>query len=830
MFKRFAILMLAATLATTGWSDTIEEQIRAGKTSTAALLVSSHPRLWMKGQWEWNKNNYGSFAWRVAHGEALQPLDLNNDQSKYEFSYCTSEHHGGAYSADEMFGHRGWGDYGRRLLEPIIAGKAVANRAAWNFPADLPGSSNPDDYSPDHTSNEYYHDAREKLLTLVNSPTGVDNSLYIVIYGAVAYDWLMGETLQNGAPILSGSSATDLQQGILRHANYLKNQINGKEHFFVSSEIHNYMYVMAGLALYEPSRVSDPAYAAINAQAKALLDDLDKYWVGKILPALNAQGGDGGWHGGMSRLTAVHIIAGSPDNRDNNVLVNIAPLLFAHYTATNAPIEKSLFSTGVMKYMIEFQNHMIRPSGDQYYEIGGATGEWDRAPWIFPRRFFSRRRFSADPEQQRLGELGAWLGVAKRPYFHSGPAGSWDTIDQLLFEDKWPNPRMPANIGFDRTRHFQKLGWVFMRSAFSSPDDLAALFICQRYHWSHLDPYAQNSFTLERKGKLIEGFDNTIKIDNQGQRLISQDVFPTLALGVQAYGPGTIFDVGPGVLKFESSDKYDYMMGDATNAYDKSKLERFTRQIVYLKPNKFIVFDRVLTKSANTKKSWVINPAAAPQAFGQGVTLINNGAGALWIKRLLPQQVSETMNADRIEVVPSQPATEHLFLHVMQTAEAGQSKDSPNVKADNAKLFAYGSWIGVRIGADSVHFNASGSLKVTAGTDSLDEGDDGLGGDGEPGFMPLDFELQQNTPNPVYAKSQTDINYNLHSNTNINLSIFTLSGQRVTVLVNEKNKPGYYKVSWDGKDASGHRVPTGVYLYRLTTDRNYQIKKMLVLR
>ena len=39
MSKRFAILMLAATLATTGWSDTIEEQIRAGKTSTAALLV-----------------------------------------------------------------------------------------------------------------------------------------------------------------------------------------------------------------------------------------------------------------------------------------------------------------------------------------------------------------------------------------------------------------------------------------------------------------------------------------------------------------------------------------------------------------------------------------------------------------------------------------------------------------------------------------------------------------------------------------------------------------------------------------------------------------------
>jgi len=213
------------------------------------------------------------------------------------------------------------------------------------------------------------------------------------------------------------------------------------------------------------------------------------------------------------------------------------------------------------------------------------------------------------------------------------------------------------------------------------------------------------------------------------------------------------------------------------------------------------------------------------------VTLIDNGAGALWIKRLLPQQVSETMNADRLEVIPSQPATEHLFVHVMQTAEAGQSKDSPSVKADNARLFTHGSWIGVRIGADSVHFNISGSLKVTAGLDSLDDEDEDLGDNGgDPGPGPRGFELRQNAPNPFYANSRTDINYDLYNDTHVNLTIFTVLGELVVTLVNEKKKAGYYRISWDGRDAARRRVPAGVYFYRLDTDRNYQIKKMLFLR
>lgn len=43
----------------------IEERIKSGQLSTADLILPTHPRLWLKGEWDWNPNNYGSFAWRT---------------------------------------------------------------------------------------------------------------------------------------------------------------------------------------------------------------------------------------------------------------------------------------------------------------------------------------------------------------------------------------------------------------------------------------------------------------------------------------------------------------------------------------------------------------------------------------------------------------------------------------------------------------------------------------------------------------------------------------------------------------------------------------------
>jgi hypothetical protein len=739
-----------------------------------------------------------------------------NDQSKGEFSYSAGADGPDDYGADNMFQSFAH-DFGIRILEPCIAGKA--QKLKWrNLYAGT--------YTPDHTADEYFADARKKLIYVVDLEPIYEFPYVATLFGAVGYDWLVNETYADGSAVLSEADKTHIQNQLTAHADFLLSQASGNGSFFNATDTDNYYYVMVGLALFEPAKVNDPNYAAINAKAKAYLDAFDAGFIGKVLVAWNAQGGDGGWHGGLNRTECPYWIGGGYETNTNVAVLTAAPLLFAHYTSTGSTLENSVFNTGVLKYFVEFQAHMIRPSdigtsnGTTYFEIGGTVDSYSRSPWVMPMRAYTRRRFSVNAEQLKLAELGAWIRTTFNKSFTDH--GSWDTTDQLLFEDKWVTPRSPEEIGFAKTRHFEKLGWVFMRTAFTSRNDLVALFICQRYHWSHLDPYAQNSFALERKGKLIVGFNNTIKIDDQSQRTISAEAFPKISQGAQAYSPGSVFDIGPGIAKFESTSKYDYIMGDATNAYDRSKMQKYTRQFVFLKPDKFFIFDRVITKDARSKKSWMVKPGAAPKSQGQSLTLIENGAGALWIKRLLPQQVTETMNSDRIEIVPTEQAQEHFFLHVMQTAESGQTKDAPNVKADEAESFSSGNWIGVKVGTDSVQFDVNGGVKISSS--SIPTGIK----TGRSESVPLQFNLNQNLPNPF--SSTTQISYAVNADAEVELVIFALLGQRVVTLVRGRQKAGQKTVRWNGKDENGNDMPTGLYLCRLLIENQAEVKKMLVLR
>jgi hypothetical protein len=702
------------------FSATIEEDIRTGRTSTAALIVADHPRIWVKGNWDWDYNNYGSFAWRVCHGEQLHKDDPANDQEKHEFYYTVCS--AGDFSADYMIGtgQVGHTTYGRRVLEHIWAG--ISRKYNWwdFLPKQLIGSSGT--FEPDYTWDQYFTYAREKLLGILE-PTVYWTKAYTIIYGSVAYDWLYNETYEDGTPVLSQSDKTTIQNALIGLADEMKSLIDGSDELFQSGDISKYFYPIVGMALYEPS--GQGISIQNNMKAKAYLDDFDTFWVGKILPALNEQGGDGGWHGGISNVFNVISWFGIPYDRLLPVL--IVPVLFAHYTATGESFENSVFSTGVLKYHAEFQNYMIRPStsgyyGGEYYNIG--IQRTNRGPWVFQMRTYARRRFSSDPEQRRIAELGNWVARNFRTQYTQ--AGSWCMVDQTMFEDKWESPRSPEELGYG-TKHFQKLGWIFMRESFTSPEDLAALFICQRYHWSHLDPYAQNSFTLEYKGELIEGNNNTLFIDSQGQRTISE--FPTISQGVEAYAPGSTYDVGPGILKFETQKKYDYIFGDATNAYDRNKLQKFTRQIVFLKPDKFVILDHVVTTEQNYSKSWVIDPGATPQIIGNNFVVIKNGSGALWLKRLLPETVIiENLTSERYQITPNQANYEDFFLHVLQTTNSTLSENSPEVIVDEASSQVSDDTLSVKIGDWEVLFQASGDTGIWVRKSEEQVGDFGISG------------------------------------------------------------------------------------------------------
>jgi outer membrane protein assembly factor BamB len=94
--------------------------------------------------------------------------------------------------------------------------------------------------------------------------------------------------------------------------------------------------------------------------------------------------------------------------------------------------------------------------------------------------------------------------------------------------------------------------------------------------------------------------------------------------------------------------------------------------------------------------------------------------------------------------------------------------------------------------------------------------------------FPYGFELLQNYPNPF--NPETRIKYAVSKHARVILRIINLRGQQVRTLVNEEKPIGIYEVTWDGKNDSGQRVASGIYLYRLESSHFIQIRKMVVLQ
>ena len=88
--------------------------------------------------------------------------------------------------------------------------------------------------------------------------------------------------------------------------------------------------------------------------------------------------------------------------------------------------------------------------------------------------------------------------------------------------------------------------------------------------------------------------------------------------------------------------------------------------------------------------------------------------------------------------------------------------------------------------------------------------------------------LEQNVPNPFNPR--TSIRFYLPSRTDVKLNVYDVRGAFVRELASGKYDTGPHSVDWDGTDASGNRVASGFYVYRLVTDGRAMSRKMLLLK
>ncbi len=94
--------------------------------------------------------------------------------------------------------------------------------------------------------------------------------------------------------------------------------------------------------------------------------------------------------------------------------------------------------------------------------------------------------------------------------------------------------------------------------------------------------------------------------------------------------------------------------------------------------------------------------------------------------------------------------------------------------------------------------------------------------------LPLDAGLLQNYPNPF--NPSTVIEYALPKRTHVLLQVFNSRGQLVTTLVNAEQTANVHRVTWNGTNARGEKVVSGVYFCRLQAGAIRQVRRMILLK
>ncbi|MBP7194269.1 MAG: T9SS type A sorting domain-containing protein [Candidatus Cloacimonetes bacterium] len=94
---------------------------------------------------------------------------------------------------------------------------------------------------------------------------------------------------------------------------------------------------------------------------------------------------------------------------------------------------------------------------------------------------------------------------------------------------------------------------------------------------------------------------------------------------------------------------------------------------------------------------------------------------------------------------------------------------------------------------------------------------------------PAGFRLGQNHPNPFNPSTAIQFS-TADPDRHYSLEIYNLKGQRIKTLHEGKLPAGNHSLIWNGKDANGQDVASGVYLYRLSDGSHFQSRKMLMMK
>ena len=94
--------------------------------------------------------------------------------------------------------------------------------------------------------------------------------------------------------------------------------------------------------------------------------------------------------------------------------------------------------------------------------------------------------------------------------------------------------------------------------------------------------------------------------------------------------------------------------------------------------------------------------------------------------------------------------------------------------------------------------------------------------------LPDRLVLAQNYPNPF--NPETTIRFSVPASERVTLRVYDTMGREIVTLLDRTVSPGSHSVIWNATNASGQAVPSGVYVYRATSESSSNTRIMTLLR
>ncbi len=313
--------------------------------------------------------------------------------------------------------------------------------------------------------------------------------------------------------------------------------------------------------------------------------------------------------------------------------------------------------TPQMKYMMGYLNYFDWMRLPENREFG--LGDSNHSDNKLPRRIAAHIREIANLLVANQPEKFAWFSSLVARYDAPNVRNPIMQFMPLLHRYHFDSRDVDviADAPDKQSMRFNNLGHIVMRSGLGDKDTYA-VFLTERkdrsrqhYDLNHfviykngyraLDSGARPQFgqhTSHYYGRTVAH--NCVTIQMLGEKLPKYWGKPTKdedALPVPNDG-GQRVNKGGKLLAYEESADYVYIASDATKCYHGSKAEQVVREFVWIKPDIFVIYDRVVSDKAEYKKRWLYHTASEPAMNGKMEFSEVSQGGKSICRTLLPKK------------------------------------------------------------------------------------------------------------------------------------------------------------------------------------------------